>query len=293
MKRIFAIAIAVSIFSLSTAAQGQTRQQQPESKTAAQDKIELPESETTAVFTMEFSGGLLRPGAEASARRPFLQVFADGRVVTPKVFGDGEVNEFQLNPEQLQDFLNQVVNENQFYELDTDKIKEQIAAAGPIAIIADAPTLELSMELPRGTHAVNAYTPKSTSKQLPKVESVKQIADIEDLGRQLSLVANAGGYEKLERALTKVNEQLKEKGLDLMTVNELYTCREKDGILTINFNRKYYNEDGRWRDWVNAKFTVDGDEENVEIKTNINKANAKETDDTKKKMKPAKKAAQP
>ena len=281
MKRIFAIAVAVSILGLFSTANGQGQAKTPEAKTPAKDQVKLPESKTTAVFTIEFSGGFRLPNDKD--RKPFLQVFADGRVVTPPRFPATEANEFQLKPEQLQTFLRQVVNENKFYELDTDKIKEEVAAAGPVAFVADAPTLEISMELPRGAHAVSAYTPKSTSKQLPKVDGIKRIANIEELGRQLSLVAIAGGYETIERALLKVNEQLKEKELELMTINELYTCKRKDGVLTINFNRKYYQKDGRWRDWINAKVTVNGDEEGVEIKTNIGQS--------KKKVKPQKKAA--
>ena len=272
MKHFFAIAIAVSMFGFLTAANGQDQPAQPTAEPPAQDKIKLPESETTAVFTMKYTSRSGMSIPKGKVRQPFLQIFADGRVVTPPKLNEEKANEFQLKPEQLQDLLKQIVNKNQFYELDTDKIKADVTAAGPIPVMADAPTLELSMELPRGSHAVSAYTPRSTSKQLPKVKSIKQIANIEGLGRQLSLVASVGGYEKLEQALSKVNEQLNEKGLDLMTVNELYTCNRKDGILTINFNRKYYKEDGRWRDWINAKYTVDGGEENVEIKTNVNKA---------------------
>ena len=276
MNRFFAIAIAVFLFGFLTSAHGQDPVKPPESEATAQDKVKLPESETTAVFKMEFSGGFSGP-LPKTPREPFLQIFADGRVVAPPNLPDGEPNEFQMTPEQLQTFLKQVVNDNKFYELDTDKIKEDVAAAGPAAVIADAPTLKISMDLPRGTHSVSAYTPRSTANQLTKVKSIKHVANIEDLGRKLTLVAKVGGYEKVEDALSKVNEQLKEKGLDLMTMNELYTCKEKDGILTINFNRKYYNENGRWRDWINAKFTIDGDEENVEIKTNkdIDKAKVK------------------
>ena len=283
MNRIFAIAIAVSIFGFLTAAHGQDPEKPPESETTVQEPIKLPDSETTAIFTMKYSGGFTSPLPNGKVKLPFLQVFANGRVVTPPSFNEEKANEFKLKPEQLQKFLKQVVNENQFYKLDTDKIKEEIAAAGPIPFVADAPTLEISMELPRGAHAVKAYTPKSTSKQLPNVKSVKQIANIEDIGRQFYLIATAGGYEKIERALVRANEQLKEKGLDLMTMNELYTCKRKDGVLTINFNRKYYKADGRWRDWINAKVTVDGDKQEVEIKTNIG--------EEKKKIEPKKEAA--
>ena len=271
MKRIFAIAIAVSFFGFLSAAQAQDAAKMPEAETPVQKDVKLPELETTVVFTMEYTGGFRPPNPGNNAKKPALQIFADGRVVAPSRRPNEEDNEFQMTPEQLQAFLKKVVNENKFYELDTDKIKDDIAAEPPIAMIADAPSLKISMELPQGKNSVRANSPRSAAKQLPKVKSVNRIANIEDLGRRLTLVASAGGYETIERALTKVNEQLKEKKLDLMTVNEIYTAGEKDGILTINFNRKYYNENGRWKDWINAKFTVDGDKENVDIKTNIGK----------------------
>ena len=282
MKPILTIAIVASILGFVTAAQGQDQENQ--TKPAAEKPIELPESGSTAVFTMEFSGGF-RPQAADLPRDPHLQIFADGRVVIPQESEDGKPGEFKLTPKQLQDFLKQVVNKNQFYELDTEKIKADVAAAGPAARIADAPTLEITMNLPGRIHAVSVYTPKSTAKQLPKVKSIQQIAKIKALGDKLFLVARAGGYKNVERALSQVNEKLKEKGLDLMTVDQLYTCRTKDEVMTINFNRKYYKPNGRWRDWVDAKFIVDGDDENVVIKTNIDK--------DKKESKPPKKAVKP
>ena len=302
MKPFFAIAIVTSILGFVTAANGQGQEKPAESKseTTTKKQIELPESESTAVFTMKFAGGY-RGALPDTPREPHLQIFADGRVVTPSEAPGGTPSEIKLTPKQLQDFLEQVVNKNRFYDLGTEKIKEDIEAAAPIARIADAPTLEVLMDLPRGAHAVSVYTPKSVAKQLPKVKSIQQIAKIKELGDQLFLVTRAGGYEKVERALSKVNKQLKERGLDLMTLNELYTCRTKDDILTINFNRKYYKENGRWRDWINANFIIDGDNEEVVIKTNIEKDKGKDkakdvdkgTKKDKEKSKPAKKDASP
>ena len=269
MKRIFAIAVVASLIGFFATANGQSQTKLPDSDAAAQNQVKLPESKTAAVFTMEYSGGFRRATPKDWVKQPHLQVFADGRVVNAASTPEEEDYEFQLKPKQLQEFLKQVVDRNKFYELDTDKIKKEIAAAGQAARIADASTLELKVELPRGSHAVSIYAIKSTAKQFPKIKGLQQIARIENLGRNLVLTANAGGYEKVDRALLKVNEQLKEKGLDLMTINELYTCKQQDGILTINFNRKYYNKDGQWRDWINAKFTAEGDDESVEVKTNI------------------------
>ena len=296
MKQIFAIAVAVSFFGILAAANGQsqtkTKEVKPAAEQTAPDKIKLPESQTTAILTMEYSGGFGLPPAEDDwVKPPFLQVFADGRVVNGASSPEEKPYEFKLKPEQLQDLLKQVIEENKFYEIDAGKITNAVKAAGGPKL-ADATTLEVKLELPQGSHEVSVYAPRITAKQLPKIKGLQQVANIEILGRKLVLVAVAGGYENVDQALTKVNKQLKEKGLDLMTPNELYTCKRKDGVLTMNFNRKYYNENGRWKDWINAKFTDNGDQETVEIKTNIGQDKKKPTQPKKKPMQSEKKTEQ-
>ena len=273
MKRILAIAIATSISGFLTTANGQ-------------DQVKLPESETTAVFTMEF---LNRPESrlprlDGTALKPYLQVFANGRVVSPRRFPSRKVNELQLTPEQLQTFLKQVVKENQFYELNTEKIKEDIAAAGLGAIMTDTPNLKISMELPRGAHAIQVCKPKSSAKKPLKVKSMLQFAKIKGAARKLALATDAGGFGEIEPALLKVNEQLKEKGFDPMTSDEIYFCGHKAGTLRIHFNRKYFDENGRVINWVDVTFTDNGDEEAVEIRTKKDKREGE------KKLKPNAKA---
>ncbi len=55
-----------------------------------------------------------------------------------------------------------------------------------------------------------------------------------------------------------------------MTLQDLQSCRQKNDKLTIRFNKKFYEENGSWRDWINAKFIIiDGDDEAVEIESNM------------------------
>ena len=136
-------------------------------------------------------------------------------------------------------------------------------------MIADAATVDLKMELARGTHELSVYAPRTAAKQFPKIEALQHVAKIETLGRQLGLIAAAGGYENVEKALTMTNAALEEKGLDPMTIDDLYTCKTNDETLTINFNKKFYMPNGRWRDWINVKYIDNGDEEAAEVKTNI------------------------
>ena len=255
MKQIFAIAIAISLFGFLSAAQAQEPEKLPEANLPNQDQVELPESEA-AVFKMEFSRKRRLHKLPGAVRHPYLQVFADGRVVSSTFLN--EVNEIRLTPEQLQVFLNQVVNENHFYELDI---------APPPATPSDAGTLKISIELARGTRAIVVDAAKSTDKQPLKTDSLKQIAKIEDLGRKLALTADAGGFENIERALSKVNEQLKAKKLGQMSVNEIYRANQKNDTVTIFFNRKITDENGSLLNWVNARYTDTGDEEAVKIST--------------------------
>ena len=220
---------------------------------------------------------------QTGVRKPSLQVFADGRVVNNPSSPKGETYEFQLTEKQLNTFLTQVVIENKFYELNNDEITKEMKLADqrvtevhpsvkriPRRRVADAPSTVISMGLTRGSNSVSLYASSTIKKSHPKIESIQRFAKIEKIAKLLVHVAVAGGYEKVERAMLKVNKRLQEKGLQSMTLQDLQSCRQKNDKLTIRFNKKFYEENGSWRDWINAKFIIiDGDDEAVEIESNM------------------------
>lgn len=236
----------------------------------AQDPLKLPESEKVVIFKMDFSGGLQMPAAKV-AKDPYLQIFADGRVLYSPNSPKHESAEFKLNEQQLNALLVELVDERKFFDIDSKDIAADIKATGQHVMVADAPTVELAMELAERDHEISVYAPSFAATQFPNIESLQHVAKLEKLGRRLVLIAKMGGYERVETALAKVNEELKKKELQLMTVEELQSCKTKDGKTTITFNRKFYKPDGRWRDYIDAKFIVDGDEESVKVKSNIGK----------------------
>lgn len=241
----------------------------------AQEDFELPNDETTPVFSMEYVGGMRAPRRnplpEGWEKKPYLQIFADGRIVNSPNAPEYPAYEIQLNEAELNEILSQIVTENKFYEIDVEQIKKEQAAAGRRAIIADAPALKFSMELGRGTHSFRFMTPSSSATQHPNIEALQHVAAIEKIGKRLVAVAIGGGYENIERALGKVNEDLEKDGIDPLTMDDLSYCRERDGVISITFNKKFYLPNGRWRDYVTGTFTIDGDDESVKITSKITK----------------------
>jgi len=245
-----------------------------------QEVFELPAEKDTPVFTMKFSSaGLEMPRKNPLpadwVKKPYLQIFADGRVLNSPNAPEHPAYEIQLNEEELNAFLNKVVNEHKFYEIDLKKIEKQKAevakgrgGVGIVPIMADAPTITFSMELGRGNHTYQISSAKSSARHFPDIEGLQNAVAIEDAARRMVHVAIGGGFENIERALEKVNEGLETDGHEPMTMNELARCSERDGVTTIIFSWKNRDAQGRFRDWVNGTFTIDGDDETVKISSN-------------------------
>ena len=249
----------------------------------AQEGFELPAEGDTPIFTMEFGTAGLRmprknPLPADWVKKPYLQIFADGRVLKSPNAPEYPAYEIQLNEEELNAFLDKVVNEHKFYEIDLDEIaKEKAEAAkgkGGIGIaprMADAPGITFSMELGRGSHSYQTSSAKSSARLYPNIEALQNIVAIENAARRMVFVAVAGGFDNLERALEKVNEGLEAEGHEPMTMDLLVGCRKRKGVTTITFSRKTRNAQDRRQHWVNGSFIIDGDDESVKVSSSKKK----------------------
>ena len=231
----------------------------------AQEGFELPAEGDTPIFTMEFGTAGLRmprknPLPADWVKKPYLQIFADGRVLNSPNAPEYPAYEIQLNEEELNAFLDKVVNELNFYEIDLEKIAKEKAEAnkGGVGIaprMADAPGITFSMELGRGSHSYQTSSAKSSARHYPNIEALQNIVAIENAARQMVFVAIAGGQANVEHALELVNEALEAKGREPMAIDALSSCFDRNGVVEISFIQGI----------VCGKFTVDGDRETVKI----------------------------
>ncbi len=72
--------------------------------------------------------------------KPRLQIWPSGKVVCGSSSAEIKDVQSQLDAKELNDLLDFIVNEQNFYELTDEGIKKSIADAGEKIYIADAPT---------------------------------------------------------------------------------------------------------------------------------------------------------
>ncbi len=204
----------------------------------AQEAFELPTDNDTPVLTFDYSGGFRMRPPEGFVKLPQLQIFPNGRVLRSPNGPNMPSSEITLNEDQLNAFLEDVVNQHKFYEIEADAIRSAIEKSGKQVRIADAPSLDVSINLGQGTHEVSVYAVSFSARQFPDIEPLANLAAIEKTCRHLLAVTDLGGFENLEKSIEQVNEKLAKDHPEIpaMTVDNLQFASKNQGVTTASFN---------------------------------------------------------
>lgn len=204
---------------------------------AAQEAFELPTDKETPVLTFDYSGGFRVRPPEGFVKKPQLQIFPDGRVLRSPNGPNLPSSEIMLSEEQMNAFLESVVNDHKFYEIEPEKIRTEIEKSGDPLRIADAPNLDITINLGQGTHEVSVYAVSFAAQQHPDIKSLADLAAIEKTCRRLLSITDLGGFENLETAIATVNAKLKVDYAEApeMTVENLQYASKNQGIVTAAF----------------------------------------------------------
>ena len=205
----------------------------------AQEEFDLPTDKNTAVFTFDYSGGFRMRPPEGFVKKPQLQIFPDGRVLRSPNGPNLPSAEIKLTQEQLQAFLDSVVTEYSFYDVDPEGIQAAIKKTGQQIMIADAPNVDVSILLGQGRHEVSVYAVSHAARQFPDIKPLANLAAIEKLCRRMISVADLGGFEQLDAAIAKVNEKLAadHPKIPRMTVEQLqFASKTNDKSVSASFS---------------------------------------------------------
>lgn len=212
----------------------------------AQEDFEMPTDETVALFSFDYSGGFrVRPPA-GFVKQPQLQIYSNGRVLRSPSGPDLPSAEFTMTPEQLRAFLDSVVNKHKFYEITAEGIKEAIDATKKRILIADAPNVDAMVRLGRGEHHVSIYAVSFAARQFPEIKALADMAAIEKSCRQLMAVADFGGFENVDLAVQKVNEEIARTHPELPEMNKdqlQFASTGRDGTLNASFTTQVKQDD--------------------------------------------------
>ncbi|MFT5300685.1 MAG: hypothetical protein ACI87E_003116 [Mariniblastus sp.] len=189
------------------------------------------------IFTYGTLGGLrVRPRDDGKiAVAPKLQIFADGKclITNPQ----SPTMERKLDQATLISFLNFVVNQHQFYRLDTKEIEQRIAGKEKIKVM-DAASSVFVVELQKGRHEVAVYAMWNAVNSFPDYEPLAHLAAIEKRCTTLVSLIHLG--DDGPAVLKVVNSALADLklGLKPFTIEEMRMAnRAGNGRFQVAFHR--------------------------------------------------------
>lgn len=177
--------------------------------TTAAQTPELPDDPKAVVMSLDYQGGYTPRRVD---KRPALAIRADGTVVLPSLFVRGKAFEAKLAREEVLALLKSIVIEDRFFEAAAAHAKDEV---GPLArcgvSIRDASTTVITVRTKKKKATAKQEALRWVAQQRPKEVTVNRLAAIE---RRLTTVKNvqlAGGPEKADDWLKRVNAKLLKK----------------------------------------------------------------------------------
>lgn len=140
--------------------------------------IELPTDPDIAIIVFDSVGGYTPP---RKSKEPELVIYANGRAVITDPFGKHPQVSRQLTPENLNAFLEFVVNEHHYYDLTTEGLGaliEQMKAQGAVPEITDMPTAIIRIGIRNMTYEVRCPSPDYFATQFPEIDPFRDYGAI-------------------------------------------------------------------------------------------------------------------
>ncbi len=215
-------------------------------------------SQTEPLILFDRTGGF-RPQPPAGFKAtPHLMIFADGTVRTGADRPDVQSRQAKLSRKELFELLDFIVNQKQFYDIDTAEIKTAMKNAGKRIMIADALTSQFVVHLKRGSHVVQAYALQFNVEQYPDVPALRRLLAIQQRLNAEYALAQIGDKKLVAEVLRLMNQELKVKRPDMQPFQPkeiTYAKRASDGQLTVNAMCEVVDPKTKeWKTRVNATY---------------------------------------
>ncbi|QDU38317.1 hypothetical protein Mal4_26440 [Maioricimonas rarisocia] len=188
----------------------------------------LPPQPTAVVLSMT----ILPPdgGADVSAP-PWMEVFADGRVIVRGEHPGDPTTRGHLTRAQLQSLVSEVVGEQQLLSCDTLLLQEQLQLAGArrgiSANVEGASTTVLQIVTRDRTHEITCQAVPLLERRFPEVDAMQRLAHCRRRMLNLAAIVRAGGETAAVQLCDAVNRQLASDwpDIDPVTPEDLQVVR--------------------------------------------------------------------
>ncbi len=233
-------------------------------------KIQIPMDHAGPIFTYDATGGFQRvaPPANPVEKLPRLSIYPDGKIVTGGQDQQIQSCEMQISSDELNRFLNFLINENRFYDIQESALKEQLKSSPPERFIADAPTSHFAVDLQDGRHIVEIYALTFAVQAHPANDDLVRLLKIEKRCQQLVAMAHLGNEKQQNELLKSVNDRLHviNPSLDPLSLDHVqWATRFRNGNYQVSFQRIYPASETQPTRTVTARFIQKGPDAEAEI----------------------------
>ncbi len=208
------------------------------------DAIQIQMDTKGPIFLYDQSGGFrIAPPTKPA---PDFQLFADGRVeIGGANYGMPKLKS-KLSGTELTRFLNLIVNENRFYELNEQEIEKQMKAGKPKLQLRDAPTTRFEINLQQGKKEISVYALWNAFQNFPDVEELERLSNIEKACKLIITQTHLGDDgEKVLKAVNDAVAKLDQK-IDPFTMAEIQNAtRLTTGRFQVRFTRNLPASNGQ------------------------------------------------
>jgi hypothetical protein len=218
----------------------------------------LPPDAQTPVITLDRNGGMiLRRNQE-----PVFQILSDGTAIVGNPFGMGRTVKGKLTPDQLQDLLHSILDDEKF-----DDITPADLQMNGHMRVTDATTTTISVEADGVSHSIGGAAVEMVAQQAGKDSAASRFVEIAERIEAIRRVVALGGDDAVKKLLDAANAKLKTDLPDEPPVQpgDLANARAAaDGSEVATFSRKTILPEGKWH-LTQAVVTDDG-KGNVDVK---------------------------
>jgi hypothetical protein len=211
-------------------------------KKKKREDIEFPEDNDLPLLVMDISGGFFVPQAGFTPT-PSLRVFADGRVLTGNKSPKVVPTEGQVSVERIESLVKFAVEECNFFEIDTEKVKEEMDATGKEVLVMDAGTTLFEIHLKnRGINTVGVYALPYSAKRFHEIPELSSLVKLQAKCKQIMAEVNLGSPEEAASVVQFANIGLANESdvAPEFTLEHLqYAERFVDGKMTAMFSQTF------------------------------------------------------
>jgi hypothetical protein len=207
----------------------------------------LPMEPKAVVISYDEQNGFLGPRQNEA---PLLSILADGTVQMPDSFGTSHDVDGKISKDELQSLLRFVIEENKFFDYDSEKVKAKMEEAQKqreILQMVDAPESVFEIRIADKKHSVRHYGIDFAN----EYKEVDELLHLHAIHRRLNKLmgeTRVGGKTGIEKLLKLANEKLDKQhpGTKRLTAENFGGAHiTQTGITYVIFSRSGQTDDGK------------------------------------------------